>query len=299
MNYVVIIPAKNEEGIIGSTLDLLVKQTFKPSCILVVDNGSSDKTQEIIKSYERNYPFIRYLNFSGDISYSLGGKIVRIFSAGKDFLDSLNINYDYIVKMDADISFENNIFERISNKLGEKGYGIVSPLPFIMENGKRIFTSTPDWHTTGDFKIYNKSCLEEMGGLKEDLGWDCADNISAMEKGYETKVFRDINYKQIRPIGRYSVLKGSKRQGMGAYKLRYGLPYVFLKFIHDLIKPPVIIGSIYYLNGFIYAVFKSRKRILTRKESQILRSLQWKDLLFRIRNKRFYLFQVFKKNQSG
>ena len=298
MKYVVIIPAKDEESIIGYTLDLLINQTLKPLCILVIDNDSIDNTAEIIKGYSAKYDFIQYLNFKGEKSYSLGGKIVKIFNAGQIYLNSLNIKYDYIVKLDADIYLESNVFERISKYLENGNYGIVSPLAYILHGNKRIYSSTPDWHTSGDFKVYNKYCLESIGGLKEDLGWDCADNIMAIEAGFKTKVFRDINYEQKRPIGKYSVIKGYRRQGLGAYNLRYNFFYLILKVFHDLIKPPVILGAINYLIGYFSGYFKLKTRELNRSQAKILNGLLWDSFFYRLRNNRFYLTQVFKRNNN-
>ncbi len=298
MNYTVIIPAKNEELIIGQTLDILLSQSLKPQCILVIDNDSEDNTSRIIKEYASLHPNVKYFNYQSENSYSLGGKIVKIFHAGKNHIDSLGIEYDYIVKMDADTKMEEDAFEKLSQRLQDQQYGIVSPLAFTLQNGKKVFTSTPDWHTSGDFKIYNRQCLEAMGGLPEDLGWDCADNIRAMEIGYATQVFRDIHYEQTRPIGRYSLLKGWKRQGIGAWKLRYNLAYLLLKSIHDFFKPPLMLGSVYYLSGYLTAFFRRYPRTLTPKQGKILRRLFWKSLFSRLRTGHFYILQRLARNKN-
>ena len=216
MKYAVLIPAKDEESIIGTTLQLLINQTLQPSCIVVIDNDSADQTAAIIKDFASKYDFVKYMNYEGEPSYALGGKIVKIFNAGKNYLDTLGADYNYLVKLDADINLEKDVFEKIASYVEKDNFGIVSPLAYTLSEGNKVFTSTPDWHTSGDFKVYRKDCYEAMGGLREDLGWDCADNVIAMESGYKTMVLRDIHYEQTRPIGRYSLLKGWKRQGLGA-----------------------------------------------------------------------------------
>lgn len=299
MKYVVVIPAKNEEEIIGATLYSLASQTCPPQCVLVVDNDSTDKTPKIINQYSAKYDFIKYYNYTRENSYSLGAKIVRIFNAGKKIIDNLGIDYDYIVKMDADIILEKDVFLKIAGRITEDKYGIVSPLAFAKVNNRHVYVSSPDWHTLGDFKVYNRECLESMGGLKEDLGWDCADNISAIQLGYKTKIFRDIVYEQHRPIGRFSLLRGMKRQGLGAYKLRYGIIYLGMKAAHDLFKPPFFLGSFYYLSGYFSALTKQHSHTLTREQGKIFRKLLWKSFFERFRKGQFFLLQSMKKNNNN
>ncbi len=293
MKYVVIIPAKNEEKNIESTILSLIQQTVPPECVLVADNDSTDKTAVIVKKMQNSYPKLLYMNYTGEKSYSLGGKIVKIFDAGKKFIDDHKIEYDYLVKMDADVSFDRNVFLNIYNRVNGRRVGIASPLAYIKENNRRIYVSTPDWHTSGDFKIYSKECYEDIGGLQEDLGWDCADNIAAIGKSYITEVFSDILYEQKRPIGRYSLLHGCKRKGIGAYKLRYSYVYFVIRFVHDLFRKPYIACSLVCMYYFVISHFNNTRRILDPKKGKILRGLLWRGLVKGTRKKRFYLFQLF------
>lgn len=292
MKYNVIIPAKNEENNIEAAVFSILNQTAPPNLILVADNESTDKTAEKIKALQQKHSNLIYLNYKGEKKYSLGGKIVKIFKYGKKHIDNIDDEYDYIVKMDADVILEKDVFLKIFNKIKNSNYGIVSPLAYIRQNQRVIYNSTPDWHTSGDLKIYNKKCYEEIGGLKEDLGWDCADNIFAIEKGYKTAVLKDVSYEQKRPMGRYSLLQGWKRQGTGAYKLRYNYFYFFIKFFHDFFRKPLIIGSFICMYSFIKSHFDGTTRVLDKKQGKILRKLFWKSLFSGTRKKRFYLFQL-------
>lgn len=298
MKYVVIIPAKNEEDNIESTVLSVINQTIPPVCVLVVDNDSNDKTADVVKKMQNSHSKLHYMNYNGDNSYSLGGKIVKIFKAGKKYIDEQKIHYDYLVKMDADVSFDRNLFLNIHNSIKGKKIGIVSPLAYSMRNNRKLFISTPDWHTSGDFKIYSRDCYEEMGGLSEDLGWDCADNISAIEKGYITEVIKDLSYEQKRPIGRYSLLKGWKRQGVGAYKLRYSYMYFALRSVHNLFRKPYILGSLFSIYQFVISHFNNTERVIDREKGKILRKLLWSSLVKGSRKKRFYLFQLFAMNKN-
>jgi len=293
MKYAIIIPAKNEEQSLPVLLDALIAQTLTPVAVIVVNDQSTDNTAAITETYTKKHPFIHHLKKQNRLdTYALGGKVVETFHYGLNYLNKLNIEYDYVVKMDADIHFDSSLFSNIASRVNDsKPTGIASCTPYTLENGERIYIHSPRWHTNGDFKVYNKTCLEEIGGLIPDLGWDCADNIIAMSKGWETKVFRDLYYQQSRPIGRHSVKKGIIRQGTGAYKLRYSMLYIAVKMGHDLMKPPYVAGSFYYLRGIIKARLSNSSRTLTKKQAKLLRKLLWESMMDRIKHKEYQIFQ--------
>ena len=293
MKYAIIIPAKNEEKSIPLVLDSIVSQTLLPQIALVVDDSSTDNTAGVVQSYSSSYEFIKYLKKEDqEKGYHLGGKVVEVFHNGMEYLNNLGINYDFVLKMDADIQFDSGLFSQIAERIQHISKpGILSCTPYVEQNGSRIHIHSPNWHTNGDFKIYNGECLKNIGGLVPDLGWDCADNIIAMENGWSTHVLRDLTYRQNRPIGRNSVKKGIMRQGVGAYKLRYSSLYILLKIIHDMVKPPYMMYGYYYLVGYFQAKRKAESRTLSKAQSRILRSLLWQSMRSRIQNKEFQIFQ--------
>ncbi|KJU86712.1 glycosyl transferase family 2 [Candidatus Magnetobacterium bavaricum] len=61
MKIAITIGVYNEEENIGRLLDSLLNQTKKPDEIIIVDDGSVDRTGEIIKSYADRYSIVRYM----------------------------------------------------------------------------------------------------------------------------------------------------------------------------------------------------------------------------------------------
>jgi len=293
VEYAIIIPAKNEEESIPLVLDSIVSQTLLPQIVLVVDDGSTDHTAGVVQSYTSAHGFIKCLKKQDqDKGYHLGGKVVEVFHYGINYLNKLGIDYEFVLKMDADVQFDSGLFSQIAERIKHISKpGILSCTPYVEQNDSRIHIHSPHWHTNGDFKIYNRACLEHMGGLVPDLGWDCADNIMAMENGWNTHVYRDLTYRQNRPIGRNSIKKGIMRQGVGAYKLRYSSLYILLKIIHDMVKPPFLIYGYYYLMGYFQAKRNAESRTLNKVQAKILRSLLWQSMRSRIQHKEFQIFQ--------
>ena len=293
MKYAIIIPAKNEEQDLPGTLDSIVKQTILPVIALVLDDHSTDATAEIVHVYSRRYPFVHYLYHSGESDYSLGAKVVHLFHKGVEYIHSLNLPIEYITKMDADVTFPPDLYEKIHSYIIQHPakYGILSCIPRLKMNGKVKEMVSPEWHTNGQLKIYHQECLRDMGGLIPDLGWDCADNLSAKEKGWETRVIPHLHYNLTRPIGRFSLKKGAIRQGKGAYKLRHSIPYIMLKAMHDAFKPPFLTHGIFYLKGYLQALLRNQPRTISRKQGKMLRKLLWKSFFSRLKNRQFVLLQ--------
>jgi poly-beta-1,6-N-acetyl-D-glucosamine synthase len=294
MKYAIVIPAKNEEKFIEETIKSIIIQTIKPKICLFVDDNSTDQTSEIIKRYVEKFDYMDFIRLEeSDVAdYQVGGHVVENFNAGKKYLDEKQVDYDYIVKLDTDISFEKDFFEKIFTKIKTQKYGIVSGTPYYFENGKKIYDLSPKFHSRGQFKIYDKNCIKDIGGIPLSLGWDSADNIKAIERGWKTETFRDLHYQMHRLIGgKFSLAKGKIKHGMGAYLLRYNKLYIFIRFIHDLLRPPMIIGAFCYLFGYFKAMFSKHDLILTKEQSKILRKLLWQSLIGRFQNNDFYLMQ--------
>ena len=293
VKFAIVIPAKDEEEIIHSTLSSIAGQTLLPAYCLVVDDGSTDATSNIVKSFAKKHSFINYYFNDSEKEYVLGGHVVQVFDIGKSYIDGNNVPYDYIIKLDADVSFDRNFLEEMGKRLEEEPLGIASGTPYYLENDKKIFEFSPLWHTHGQFKIYNKDCLKEIQGLDLSLGWDCADNVRAIDKGWTTVAFRDIFYQMHRKVGgKSSLKKGRINHGIGAYKLGYSPLYFMFRVTHDLMKPPIILGSYYLLYGYVKSLFsRDSNVILNKRQVKLLRKLYWKSFTHRLFNREFIVFQ--------
>ncbi len=298
MKYAVVVPAKNEEVNIKLTIESVIKQTKLPEICLFVDDASTDSTPEIIKDYAAKYTFIKYYKISGKKDYSLGGHVIQVFNKGKEYVDQLGVDYDYIIKLDADLSFEADFIEKMSEKIAGGNWGVVSGTPYFVEGSKRIYDRSPRFHSRGQFKFYNKQFLDEINGVPLGLGWDTADNIKAIEKGFKTERFNDLDYEMLRRIGgKHSLKKGRIKHGMGAYNLDYSFGYLLLRVLHDFFKPPYITGALYFIYGYITSVFKHNPKILTKPQSKILRKLLWSEFSGRFKSKDFYILQKLSPNK--
>ena len=104
MRFGIIIPAHNEGKFLSLTLDSLLAQTYLPYQIIVIDDNSSDNTQEVLSFYCQNYPNIQSNYRNSSISRLPGAKVVQAFNSGLSMLEEVDI----ICKFDADLIFPSN-----------------------------------------------------------------------------------------------------------------------------------------------------------------------------------------------
>ncbi len=101
----ILIPARNEESHITSTLESILKESYANYEILVLDDQSSDKTAEIVKHFASRYPNIRYLK----------GKALPPGWTGKNFAChqlAEEAQGDYFLFTDADTDFQPGLLEK-------------------------------------------------------------------------------------------------------------------------------------------------------------------------------------------
>src|SRR5207245_1969039 len=116
MKYVLITPAHNEEAFIEKTLASMIAQTVLPERWVIVDDGSTDRTAEIVESYAQRYPWIELVRRPKQSNRSFAGK-VHAFNAGFERLQPLE--FEIIGNLDADISFDPDYLEFLIQKFSE------------------------------------------------------------------------------------------------------------------------------------------------------------------------------------
>src|SRR5690606_27957869 len=134
---VVISPVKNEADYLRLTLDSMVAQTSRPIEWIIVDDGSTDETVEIVRAYMNRYPFIRLVLRTEQGPRQLGGGVVRAFDYGKARIQRQD--YEYIAKLDGDMSFGPLYLQKMFEKFAANPrLACVSGRVFRFEDGEYI-----------------------------------------------------------------------------------------------------------------------------------------------------------------
>ncbi|MDY3363066.1 glycosyltransferase family 2 protein [Riemerella anatipestifer] len=221
MRFLIIIPAHNEEDSILLCLKSLAKQTYQNFDCIVVNDGSTDKTKELVESFIKDNLSFKLKNLESSF-HQPGAKVVQTFYRG---LEEVSLaDYDVICKFDADIIFPSQYLENINKIYTENPKaGMVSGLVYIQnDKGEWIYENLSSKnHVRGPIKSYRKDCFLAMNGLRSVLGWDNIDVMLAQMNGYDIITIKNLWVKHLRPTA-YKY-KSQKAEKLGEYFYNIGL----------------------------------------------------------------------------
>jgi glycosyltransferase involved in cell wall biosynthesis len=260
-NYVIITPVNNEALYINNTLNSVVRQSQLPKKWIIVDDGSNDETASIAESYANKYSWIRLLKINTQFEPRMGGsKVVRAFNYGYSLIDK--DEFDFIVKLDGDISLPFNYFERVlhefetSPDLGICGGFIINK---YSETDLRI-EKTNSYLVRGALKTVRRTCWEQIGGFKEVWNWDGLDIMEARFNKWETRSI-DLPVIHHRPTTNgYDALQHAFKCGYESYKVGADLFLTVLRCIIRLNWKPYVRISFSFYKG--YRLAKKHKEVL-------------------------------------
>ncbi len=271
MRYYIVIPSYNEEALIPLTLQSLISQTVMPSKIVVVNDNSTDKTAEIVLDFAKENPYISLVNKTSENIHLPGSKVIQAFQKGFETLDD---NYDLIVKLDADLIFPPNYFETVIKHFqSDDRIGMAGGFCYIEKNGDWVLENLTDKdHIRGALKAYRKETFQQIGGLKPAMGWDTVDELLC--KFYNWKVVTDesLHVKHLKPTGANYNKTARYKQGEAFYSLGYGFwitAIASLKLAMRKGKPLLFMD---YINGFWKAKSAKKPMLVNEEQAQFIRN---------------------------
>ncbi|MFV0572731.1 MAG: glycosyltransferase family 2 protein [Xanthomarina gelatinilytica] len=278
MNFYIVIPAHNEEAYIKQTLESLVTQTLLPKQLVVVNDHSTDKTQQIVERFVSKYNWISLVNTTSSDEHLPGSKIIHAFYKGFETLDG---SYNVICKFDADLIFPKNYLEQLAFHFKtNKKLGMVSGFCYIEKNHQWVLENlTRKDHIRGALKAYRKTCFEQIGKLKPSMGWDTVDELLAKFYGWELLTDKSLHVKHLKPTG-MNYNKASKHmQGEAMYKMRYGLRITLISALKLAYKKKSFKLFKDYMAGFFKAKNERLPFLVSEEQGQFIRKLRWEGMI--------------------
>jgi poly-beta-1,6-N-acetyl-D-glucosamine synthase len=277
IDYIVITPAHNEENFIENTIKSMIIQSIKPIKWVIVNDGSIDKTDEIIQKYLKNYDWIEYIKLPEHKDRQFAAKVTA-FNAGYEKVNK--IDYQIIANLDADISFEKDYFEFLLNKFIENPDLGVGGTKYIELDGRRSIHELYDLrNVSGACQLFRKECFEEIGGYTpiKGGGVDTIPVITARMYGWKTQTFIEMTCHHHRRIGtgrKNSVISSRLSYGKKDYFLGNHPLWEIFRTFYQMKSKPYIIGSIIVFCGYIWELIKHEKRPVSKEFIKFYRSEQ-------------------------
>jgi biofilm PGA synthesis N-glycosyltransferase PgaC len=281
MKYVLITPAHNEERFIKKTLGSMVAQTLLPERWVIVDDGSADRTAQIVEGYAKRYPWIELFRMPARSDRSFAGK-VHAFNAGLERASSLR--FDVIGNLDGDLSFDSDYLEFLIRKFSEDSKLGVAGTPFVEDNG---YDSARDSfegekHVAGGCQLFRRECFEEVGGYVPNPagGIDWIAVTTARVKGWRTRSFPEKRFHHYRPLGTggRSGIAASFSYGEKDYYLGGSPIWELFRVAYRTTKRPFIIEGLALLAGYCWAALRRVDRPVSKELMRFHRQEQMAKL---------------------
>lgn len=277
-HYVLVTAAYNEERYIEPLLQSVVAQTAPPLCWIVVSDGSTDRTDEIVLQYAAKAPFLRLYRVTEDHPRNFAAQVHAINTGLRQLRD---LDYEFVGNLDADITLEPDYFEKLMEKFSaDPGLGLAGG--DVWERAANQEFAPRDIATTMAVphacQFFRRQVFDEIGGAYVPLpygGPDTYAEVAVRRLGWRVSTFRDIKVYHHRPTnGAEGVLKGCFRQGKMDYSLGMLPLFEVLRLLRRARARPLLRGALYRGAGFVQSWWKREARAVPPEFIEFLREEQ-------------------------
>ena len=261
--YALITPARNEARYIELTIRSVLAQTVRPAKWVIVSDGSTDGTDEIVIKYLAENPWMELVRMPERRERHFAGK-VHAFNEGR--ARAAGLPYDIIGNLDADVSFEEGYFEFLMLKFAQDSRLGVAGTAFSEDSLQYDYRFTNIEHVSGQIQLFRTQCFEDIGGYQPRQlgGIDWVAVTTARMRGWKTRTFPEkvfIHHRQM-SSATHSGLAVPFRGGRKDYILGNHPMWEFFRCIYQAARPPILVGGGVRFAGFVWAM-------LSRPDGQI------------------------------
>ena len=271
--YVIITPVRNEVAHFLYPA-FRIEPDESPLRWIIVDDGSTDGTTDILRVSAATTPWIRLVERADRGSRLAATGVIQAFEDGYNTLDVKD--WEYLVKLDGDLSFSADYFERCFESFErDPALGIAGGVICHDGNGELQPEVTQKFHVRGATKIYRQACWNALGGLLKAPGWDTVDELKANMLGWRTYTLEGLNLLHHRHTGAADGhWRNAVKDGIADYVSGYHPLFMVLKCAKRLFRQPYIVGSA----GLLYGYVSGRRRVPARAEEAVRRYVRQQQL---------------------
>jgi len=276
--YLLITSAFNEETNIEKTIQSVLSQTICPILWIIISDGSTDKTDEIVLKYASEYGFIEFIKIHADEKKHNFGSKVRAINKGIQTINN-EIQYDFIGILDADLSFDTDYYKEILIKfhndenLGIAGGDVIEHVDGKFKKRIKTYNSV-----AGGVQLYRRKCFQSLAGFQpfEYGGEDAAMEIEARMLGWEVQTFPEYQVIHHGYVGGRAgnLLKSRFRRGEMYRYIGYHPLFHVIRCFYRLFEKPYLSGTFAEISGYYYYFFRHNQIKVSEQMLKYLRKEQ-------------------------
>ena len=280
--YVLISPCRDEALYMRQTLDSVIAQSVRPTRWIIVDDGSSDDTPQILARYAMDHDWIQVITRKDRGRRAVGPGVVDAFYVGYENINPTD--YDYLCKLDLDLRLPPRYFEILMQRMAENPrIATCSGKAYIEADGYLQSERHGDETSLGMTKFYRVACFKAIGGFVREVMWDGIDCHRCRMMGWIACSWDEpeLRFIHLRPMGssQQDIYTGRMRHGYGQYFMGTSLPFMIASAIYRLNEKPYVLGSLAILWGWLRSALQRKPRYSDTGFRKFLRRYQWRALL--------------------
>lgn len=281
-SYVLISPCRNEADYMRQTLDTVIAQSIRPAKWVIVDDGSTDTTPQILAEYAQKHDWISIVTRTDRGHRAVGPGVIDAFYTGYETINP--DDYNFLCKLDLDLRLPLRYFEILMEKMeANPRIATCSGKAYIEKNGQLLYERHGDETSLGMTKFYRVSCFKAIGGFVHEVMWDGIDCHRCRMMGWIACSWDEpeLRFIHLRPEGssQQSVYTGRMRHGFGQYFMGTSLLFITASAIFRLNEKPYVLGSLAVLWGWIRSALQGKPRYNDLEFRRFLRAYQMRSLL--------------------
>lgn len=263
-SYIVISPCRNEADFMRRTLDSMVAQRERPALWVIVDDGSTDATPQILSEYTAQHNWIRVVPKPDRGHRAVGPGVIEAFYAGLDTADL--DDFTYLCKLDLDLDLPPNYFAGLIDRMeADPRIGTCSGKAYFRNKaGEFVSERIGDEMSLGMTKFYSVICFRQIGGFVREVMWDGIDCHKARQLGWTPVSWDDpeLAFEHLRPMGssQQNIYTGRRRHGFGQYYMGSDPLYFIATAVKKMAHPPYVLGGLATLQGYFGAWWRGEKQ---------------------------------------
>lgn len=263
------------------TLDSVVAQSRRPTLWVVVDDGSSDATPQILAEYAAKHDWIRIVRREDRGRRAVGPGVIEAFYAG--YATIVPSEFEFVCKLDLDLELPPRYFEILIDRMrAEPRLASCSGKAYVRHGERLVAENHGDETSLGMTKFYRVEAFAAIGGFVREVMWDGIDCHESRRRGWKVRSWDEpeLRFEHLRPMGssQIGILTGRMRHGYGQYFMGTGMLYMLASAMSRLRERPIVLGSLAMFWGWLGSALRRRPRYGDAEFRKYLRNYQWQVL---------------------